>query len=95
MIGEGPNQDYSNEIQEQIQKDIEVGLNKIATLIDKPKMDEVIIFYFIMVWSRVMGRYGKNGEKHDNTFIKEMINKIMNGDLPTDINNMFAKEKNH
>ena len=38
---------------------------------------------------------GKNGEKHDNTFIKKMISRIMEGDMPPDINNTFAKEKNN
>ena len=42
-----------------------------------------------------MERYGKNGEKQDNTFIKKMINRIMEGDMPPDIDNKFAKEKNH
>tara|TARA_R100000008_G_C3453551_1_gene100608 strand:- start:163 stop:462 length:300 start_codon:yes stop_codon:yes gene_type:complete len=95
FIGEDPNQEYSNEVQDQIQGDIEKGFEKISTLFPNPQMDQVIIFYFLMVWSRVMGRYGKNGEKHDNTFIKKMINKIMEGDMPPDINNTFAKEKNN
>ena len=95
FIGEDPNQEYSNEVQGQIQDDIEEGFEKISTLTATPEMDHVIIFYFLMMWSRVMERYGKNGEKQDNTFIKKMINRIMEGDMPPDINNTFAKEKNN
>ena len=95
FIGEDPNQEYSNEVQEQVQDDIERGFEKISTLTATPQMDHVIIFYFLMMWSRVMERYGKNGEKQDNTFIKEMINRIMEGDMPPDIDNKFAKEKNN
>ena len=95
FIGEDPNQEYSNEVQDLIQRDIEKGFERISTLFPNPQMDQVIIFYFLMMWSRVMGRYGKNGEKNDNTFIKKMINTIMEGDMPPDINNTFAKEKNN
>ena len=95
FIGEDPIQEHSNEVQDQIQRDIEEGFEQISTIFPNPQMDQIIVFYFLMMWSRVICRYGKNGEKHDNTFIKKMINTIMEGDMPPDINNTFAKEKNN
>ena len=49
FIGEDPNQEYSNEVQGQIQDDIEEGFEKISTLTATPEMDHVIIFYFLMM----------------------------------------------
>ena len=46
FIGEDPNQEYSNEVQDLIQRDIEKGFEKISTLFPNPQMDQVIIFYF-------------------------------------------------
>ena len=95
FIGEDPIEEHSNEVQDQIQRDIEEGFEQISTIFPNPQMDQIIVFYFLMMWSRVICRYGKNGEKHDNTFIKKMINTIMSGDMPPDMNNTFAKEKNN
>ncbi len=48
-----------------------------------------------MFWTRVMGRYGKNGERHDNTKLVELLTSMMHGNLPKDQDNIFGREKNH
>ena len=49
------------EVQAKLQDDIEEGFDEIAKLFDDPQTDTVISFYFLMFWTRVMGRYGNNG----------------------------------
>ena len=49
------------DIQAKVQDDIEDGFEEISKIFDKPETDTIIAFYFLMFWSRVMSRYGKNG----------------------------------
>ena len=83
------------EVQAKLQEDIEEGFDEIAKLFDDPQTDTVISFYFLMFWTRVMGRYGKNGERHDNTKLVELLTSMMHGNLPKDQDNIFGREKNH
>tara|TARA_R100000544_G_scaffold32403_1_gene18755 strand:- start:301 stop:606 length:306 start_codon:yes stop_codon:yes gene_type:complete len=83
------------DIQAKIQDDIEDGFEEISKIFDKPETDKIIAFYFLMFWSRVMSRYGKNGEKHDNTLIISILTSMMNGDLPPDMDNSFDRRVNN
>jgi hypothetical protein len=42
-----------------------------------------------------MIRYGKNGEKHDNKQLIDLLTKMMNGDLPQDKENIFDRRVNN
>jgi len=83
-------EDY-REIQAKIQDNIEDGFNNIDKLFPDADTSTIMIFYFLMFWSRVMARYGQHGEKHSNKFLKEMINKMMSGDVPKDMDGIFDK----
>ncbi len=83
------------DIQNKVQDDIEDGFEEISKIFDKPETDTIISFYFLMFWSRVMCRYGKNGEKKDNTQVKSLLTSMMNGDLPPDIDNCFDRRVNN
>ena len=83
-------EDYK-EIQAKIQDDIEDGFNSINKLVPNADTSVVMIFYFLMFWSRVMARYGQHGELHSNKFLKEMINRMMSGDVPKDMDGFFDK----
>ena len=83
------------DIQTKIQDDIEDGFEEISKIFDKPETDKIIAFYFLMFWSRVMSRYGKNGEKHDNKQLINLLTKMMNGDLPQDKENIFDRTVNN
>ena len=83
------------DIQTKIQDDIEDGFEEISKIFDEPETDIVVAFYFLMFWSRVMSRYGKNGEKHDNTQVISLIKSMMKGDVPPDMNNSFDRRVNN
>ena len=44
-------------------------------------MNWLVIEYFLFFWSRVMIRYGKDGEIWDNSHIIKMVNIIRNGSV--------------
>ena len=76
-------------IQERIAKEIENAFEDLEKFEKKNDMNWLVVEYFLFFWTRIMLRYGQNGEKWDNSFIIKMINKIMNGDVPRG----FPKEK--
>jgi hypothetical protein len=82
-------------IQSEIQDNIEDGFEQISNLFDDPQTDTIISFYFLMFWTRVMSRYGKNGEKHDNKKLIELLTSMMNGNVPRDKDNIFGRETHH
>jgi len=83
------------DIQAKIQDDIEDGFEEISKIFDTPGTDKIVAFYFLMFWTRVMIRYGKNGEKHDNKQLINLLTKMMNGDLPQDKENIFDRRVNN
>ena len=83
------------DIQAKIQDDIEDGFEEISKIFDEPETDTVITFYFLMFWTRVMQRYGKNGEKHDNTQVISLLTSMMKGDVPPDMDNSFDRRVNN
>ena len=83
------------DIQAKIQDDIEDGFEEISKIFDKPETDTIVAFYFLMFWSRVMSRYGKNGEKHDNTQVISLLTSMMKGDVPPDMDNSFDRRVNN
>tara|TARA_R110000787_G_scaffold248120_1_gene353684 strand:- start:309 stop:590 length:282 start_codon:yes stop_codon:yes gene_type:complete len=83
------------EIQDKIQNNIEEGFDDISEIFDNAETDTVVVFYFLMFWSRIMHRYGKNGEKQDNTNVIKLINNMMGGDLPTDAEKVFDRRANN
>ena len=83
------------DIQDKVQEDIEDGFEEISKIFDKPETDTIIAFYFLMFWSRVMSRYGKNGEKHDNTQLISLLTSMMKGDVPPDMDNYFDRRINN
>ena len=83
-------EDY-RQIQTDIQDNIENGFNDISKLFPSADTSVIIIFYFLMFWSRVMARYGQHGEKHSNKFLIKMINKMMSGNVPKDMDGFFDK----
>jgi len=82
-------------VQSEIQDNIEDGFEQISNLFDDPQTDTIISFYFLMFWTRVMSRYGKNGEKHDNKKLIELLTSMMNGNVPRDKDNIFGREAHH
>jgi len=82
-------------VQSEIQDNIEDGFEQISNLFDDPQTDTIISFYFLMFWTRVMSRYGKNGEKHDNKKLIELLTSMMNGNVPRDKDNIFGRETHH
>ena len=83
------------DVQTKIQDNIEEGFEEIHKIFDNSNTDTVVVFYFLMFWSRVMGRYGKNGEKHNNKNVIKLITKMMKGDLPQDVHGNFDKKLNN
>jgi len=80
-------------VQKEIQDDIENGCENISELFPGADTSVIMVFYFLMFWSRVMYRYGKHGEKEDNKFLISQITRMMSGDIPRDIDGVFDKEK--
>jgi hypothetical protein len=58
-------------------------------------MDSIAAFYFLMFWTRVIVRYGKNGEKHDNKNLINLLKKMMDGNLPQDKGKIFDRRINN
>ena len=83
------------DIQAKIQDDIEDGFDEISKIFDEPETDTVITFYFLMFCTRVMHRYGKNGEKHDNTQVISSLTSMMKGDIPPDTDDYFDRRVNN
>jgi len=83
------------DIQAKIQDDIEDGFEEISKIFDTPGTDKIVAFYFLMFWTRVMQRYGKNGEKKDNTQVKSLLTSMMKGDVPPDMDNSFDRRVNN
>ena len=79
--------------QGEIQDNIENDMEKIHSIFPSQDMNVVVIFYFLMFWSRIMHRYGKHGEIEDNKFIIGQINRMMGGDVPPDIDGTFDTKK--
>ena len=82
-------------VQDKIQDDVEDGFEDISKILGSENTDSIAAFYFLMFWTRVMGRYGKNGELHDNKKLVELLTSMMHGNLPKDQDNIFGREKNH
>jgi len=76
-------------IQERIADEIENSFEDLQKFEKTNDMNWLVIEYFLFFWTRVMMRYGQNGEKYDNSHIIKMINKIMSGDIPKG----YPKEK--
>ena len=83
------------DIQNKIQDDVEDGFEDISKILCSENTDSIAAFYFLMFWTRVMIRYGKNGEKHDNKYLINLITSMMNGDLPQDKENIFDRRVNN
>jgi len=83
------------DIQNKIQDDVEDGFEDISKILGSENTDSIAAFYFLMFWTRVMIRYGKNGEKHDNKYLINLITSMMNGDLPQDKENIFDRRVNN
>ena len=83
------------DVQTKIQDNIEEGFKEISKIFDDSNTDAIVVFYFLMFWSRVMGHYGKNGEKHNNENVIKLITKMMEGHLPRDVYGNFDKELNN
>ena len=69
-------------IQERIANEIENSFKDLQKFEKTNNMNWLVIEYFLFFWTRVMVRYGKKGEKFDNSYIIKMINKIMSGNTP-------------
>jgi hypothetical protein len=82
-------------IQDKIQDDVEDGFEELSKILGTEDMDSIAGFYFLMFWTRVMIRYGKNGEKHNNKYLINLITSMMNGDLPQDKENIFDRRVNN
>ena len=76
-------------IQKRIANEIENSFEDLQKFEKTNDMNWLVIEYFLFFWTRIMMRYGQNGEKWDNSYIIKMINKIMSGDIPKG----FPKEK--
>jgi hypothetical protein len=83
------------EIQDKIQGDVEEGFYDISKIIGSEDMDSIAAFYFLMFWTRVIIRYGKNGEKHDNKNLINLLKKMMDGNLPQDKGKIFDRRINN
>jgi hypothetical protein len=82
-------------VQDKIQDDVEDGFEDISKILGSENTDSIAAFYFLMFWTRVMIRYGKNGEKHDNKQLIDLLTKMMNGNLPQDKENIFDRRVNN
>lgn len=82
-------------VQDKIQDDVEDGFEDLSKILGSEDMNSIAAFYFLMFWTRVMIRYGKNGEKHDNKQLINLITSMMNGDLPQDKENIFDRRVNN
>jgi len=82
-------------VQDKIQEDVEDGFEDISKILGPENTDSIAAFYFLMFWTRVMIRYGKNGEKHDNKKLITLLTNMMNGDLPEDAENIFDRRVNN
>ena len=82
-------------VQDKIQEDVEDGFEDISKILGSENTDTIAAFYFLMFWTRVMLRYGKNGEKHDNKQLITLLTNMMNGDLPEDTKNIFDRRINN
>ena len=69
-------------IQKRIANEIENSFEDLQKFEKTNDMNWVVIEYFLFFWTRVMIRYGKDGEIWDNSHIIKMVNKIMSGDVP-------------
>ena len=82
-------------VQDKIQGDVEDGFEDISKILGSENTDSIAAFYFLMFWTRVMLRYGKNGEKQDNKQVINLLTNMMNGDLPEDTKNIFDRRINN
>ena len=82
-------------VQDKIQDDVEDGFEDLSKILGSEDMNSIAAFYFLMFWTRVMIRYGKNGEKHDNKQLINLITSMMNGNLPQDKENIFDRRVNN
>ena len=82
-------------VQDKIQDDVEDGFEDISKIMGSENTDSIAAFYFLMFWTRVMIRYGKNGEKNDNTQLISLLTSMMKGDVPPDVDNSFDRRVNN
>ncbi len=71
-----------NKIQTRVADEIENAFKDLAEIEKNKDMNSIATTYFLLFWTRIMMRYGKNGEKYSNAHIIKQINRIMSGDIP-------------
>ena len=70
-------------LQKNVNKNIQNYIDNYEIIFDSKNCDHIISTYFLIFWTNFQHIYGKNGQKNNTNFVKELILKIIDGkDLP-------------
>ena len=69
------------DIQKEFSKNIDKSIDRITANFDNDT-NTIVTMLFLFFWSKFHHMYGVKGEKYSTDFVKQNINRIIDGDIP-------------